>query len=75
MCVDEYGCTLVFPPPEAFSHPDVIAIRNPSPQAYSVRFRFYIEEEGLSDLELQATLIEDPTGDLMTVELDGILVA
>ena len=73
--VKEYGGTLVFPPAGAFSSADVVPIQGTSPQAYSVRFRLYTEEEGRSDLEVQATFTDTLDGDAMTVELDGILVA
>jgi hypothetical protein len=73
--VREYGRTLVAPPSEAFSCADVIPIQGTSPPSYSVRFRLYTREEGVSDLELQATLIGDSNLELMNVELDNILVA
>lgn len=72
--VSEYGRTLVFPPPEAFQNVDVIPIRGHVPQKYSIRFNFYTIEEGESDLQLQATFIDDPTTEQMRVEIDGILV-
>lgn len=73
--VRDYGRTLVMPPMTAFSRPDVIAIRGSAPPAYSVRFHLYTEEEGMSDLEVQATFREHPGDEMMTVELDNILVA
>ena len=73
--VREYGRTLVSPPPAAFSQANVIAIRDSSPPAYSVRFNLYTHEEGMSDLELQATFSGNPEDEMMKVELDGITVA
>ncbi|HSN98079.1 MAG TPA: hypothetical protein VLS89_07260 [Candidatus Nanopelagicales bacterium] len=73
--VDDYGRTLVFPPSDAFSRADVIPIRGASPQAYSVRFRLHTREEGQSDLEMQATFIDDPGAEMMVVEIDNIIVA
>ena len=73
--VDDYGRTLVLPPPEAFSRVDVVPVRGTTPPAYSIRFRLFTREEGESDLEVQATFIDNPASDLMTVELDNILVA
>jgi hypothetical protein len=75
--VKVYGKTLVLPPPDAYSQVDVIPVRLSArtPQAYSIRFRLYTEEEGHSDLEVQATFVEESSSDFMTVELDDILVA
>lgn len=75
--VDDYGRTLVLPPESAYENANVVAVETQTefPQ-YSVRFYLHTEEEGQSDLELQATLIDnDPESDLMTVEIDGVLVA
>lgn len=71
----DYGRSLVMPPPEAFRNADIIPVRGSRPQAYSVRLRLYTQEEGASDLELQATLVEDQGTDLLKVEIDNILVA
>ena len=73
--VRDYGRTIVLPPPEAFFHADVIPIRGAVPPAYSVRFRLYTQEEGLSDLELQATFVDDAHDETMRVEIDNIIVA
>lgn len=72
--VAEYGRTIAEAPAEAYSKLDVIPIKASAPPAYSVRFRLFTVEEGASDLELQATLI-DEFGELMRVELDDIRVA
>lgn len=75
--VEDYGRTLVSPPESAFQSANVVEIETSTeiPQ-YSVRFYLHTQEEGRSDLELQATLIDDDVeSDLMTVEIDGILVA
>ena len=53
----------------------MLPIRGTSPQEYSVRFRLYTQEEGRSDLELQATFIENSEDELMAVEVDNIIVA
>jgi hypothetical protein len=73
--VREYGRTLIMPPGDAFARADVIPISGAAPPAYSVRFRLYTQEEGLSDLELQATLTGDADAEMMNVEIDNILVA
>lgn len=74
--LDEYGGTLVPPPPSAFDEVDVIEIEGQPTPEYSIRFRLYTSEEGESDLEFQATFIDkDPSANLMDVEFDDILVA
>jgi hypothetical protein len=70
----EYGRTLCPPPSDAYSRTDVVPIQRRLPRAYSIRFRLFTIEEGESDLELQATLIERPASEMMTVELDNIRV-
>jgi len=73
--VNEYGKVLSYPPYHAYNKLDVIQIQGRTPPSFSVRFRLYTEEEGQSDLELQATLIDDNSASgLMRVEIDGILV-
>jgi hypothetical protein len=73
--VRDYGRTLVFPPAAAFSQADVIPIRGSVPPAYSVRFHLHTQEEGSSDLEIQATFREDSEDEMLNVELDNIIVA
>jgi hypothetical protein len=73
--ITEYGRTIVLPPPEAFSDIDMIPICASVPTAYSIRFRLYTSEEGRSDLELQATFIDNPPAKQMRVEIDNIIVA
>ena len=73
--VDDYGRTLMIPPAEAFSAIDVVPIRSTSPEQFSVRFRLSTLEEGSSDLEIQATLIDEAGTTVMRIELDGTLVA
>lgn len=73
--VRDYGRTIVAPPQEEFSKIDAVPVDGAAPPAYSVRFRLYTLEEGLSDLEVQATFIESSDAEVMKVELDGILVA
>lgn len=73
--VKEYGRTLVKPPEQAYDYVDVVYVEDSSPPQYSIRFALFTCEEGRSDLELQATLIDDGSGATMKVEIDGILVA
>lgn len=72
--IREYGRTLVMPPADAYSQADVMPIDGSSPEAYSVDFRLYTEEEGRSDLEIRLTLIDTGVEGMMKVELDDILV-
>lgn len=70
-----YGRKLIYPPNEAYEDVDAIQIQGRFPVQYSIRFPFFTEEEGRSDLELQATFIDsDPNSGIMRIEIDGILV-
>ena len=71
----EYGRRLVAPPDGSYKLIDVVPITKTSPPEYSIRFRLYTEEEGRSDLEIQATLIDAKDTSFMKVEFDNILVA
>jgi hypothetical protein len=70
----DYGYTLILPHQEAYDKIDIIPINNSLPSEYSIRFRLFTKEEGESDLEIQATLIESSVQDTMHVEIDNILV-
>jgi hypothetical protein len=72
----DYGKTLTFPPENAYDDIDVVAVADKTPSEYSIRFRLFTTEEGQSDLELQATLVDDnANGPEMRVEIDNIVVA
>ncbi|CAN5911259.1 hypothetical protein BH11VER1_BH11VER1_13690 [soil metagenome] len=71
----EYGRRLTPPPNDAYGLVDAVPISNAWPQEYSIRFRLYTEEEGRSDLEIQATLIDIEKEPLMKVEFDNVLAA
>lgn len=73
--ISEYGKTLILPPESAYSDLDAIQLRGRLPATFSVRFPLYTLEEGLSDLEVQLTTIDNPNSQVMRVEIDGILVA
>lgn len=76
LSIDDYGKTLIQPPDEAYDEIDVVQIDGKTPFDYSIRFRLFTHEEGRSDLELQATFVDDdPTAELMRVEIDDLLVA
>ena len=72
--ITDYGGTIVAPLASDLSRLDVVPIRNTRPQAYSIRFRLQTLEEGESDLELQATFIENASNDLLNFEIDNIVV-
>lgn len=73
--VKDYGRTLVMPPPGAFSRVDIVPIRATAPAAYSIRFRLFTEQDGESDLEIQATFVEGGSPGVMKIEIDNVLVA
>ena len=71
----DYGKTLTFPPESAYDVIDVVEVPGKTPSEYSIRFRLFTKEEGQSDLELQATLVDDnANGPEMRVEIDNIIV-
>jgi hypothetical protein len=69
----QYGHKLVMPPPEVFESLDVIEVLGSSPRKWSVRFDLWTEDEGRSDLSLECTLIETPSG-LLSAEVDNLHV-
>lgn len=72
--VVDYGRKLIAPPEFTYDNIDVIPIKETTPNKYSVRFDLYTEE-GLSDLSIEMTLIDDLVdSDLMMVEIDNIHV-
>ena len=73
--VAEYGRTLTEPPDSAYNDADIVHVDGSSPSQYSIRFRLFTEEEGQSDLELQATLFDETSYEVMRVEIDNVLVA
>ena len=52
---------------------DIVEITNSSPRAWSIRAGAYTAREGRSDLTLELTVIEEPSG-TMRVELDDLHV-
>lgn len=72
----EYGKALTFPPETAYDNIDVVEVAGTTPSQYSIRFLLFTNEEGQSDLELQATLVdENPNAPEMRVEINNIIVA
>ena len=70
--IEEYGCTLVMPPVDAFNDLDVVEVTGASPAQWSVRMHLWTEEEGKSDLSIELTLKE--AGEDFDVELNDIHV-
>ncbi|MCP3850090.1 MAG: hypothetical protein GY694_07630 [Gammaproteobacteria bacterium] len=71
LSVKEYGCNLV--PYPASIELDVIEIGGSSPREWNVVAPVYTEEEGLSDLSMELTIIENCETELR-IELDNIHV-
>ena len=71
--INEYGCTITYPP-LLFKMIDVVQIKGKTPLTYSVRLDLWTEEEGRSDLSLEMTLIDIGEGDYCKVEIDDIHV-
>ena len=69
--VKQYPHALQFRPADAPI--DIVEITNSSPRAWSIRADAYTAREGRSDLTLELTVIEDPSG-VMRVELDDLHV-
>ena len=69
--VQDYGATLVMPPPDAFNNLDVIEVENAHPSEWSVRMHLWAAGEGKSDLSLELTLKKAEEGDY-NVEVDDI---
>lgn len=67
----DYDGVLVLPP--SYDSVDSIEIAGSNPRSWSVRYDLWTEEEGQSDLSLEATLIESDQ-DIMGVELNNIHV-
>ncbi len=70
-CIDEYGCHLM-PYPESINL-DVVEISKSSPKEWSVVAPIYTIEEGMSDLSLELTII-DNNEDIFQTEVDNIHV-
>lgn len=71
--IDECYGTLVEPPESAYEAIDSIEVEGASPKRWSVRFDLRTQEEGLSDVSIELTVI-DVGGD-SRVELDNIHIA
>lgn len=69
----DYDAVLVLPPDSDYENIDAIEITGASPRSWSIRYDLWTEDEGRSDLSLEATLIETDQ-EIMGVELDNIHV-
>ncbi|MBC6445671.1 DUF7668 domain-containing protein [Actinokineospora xionganensis] len=70
----DYGRTFVRPPAAAYADLDAYEGTRDGKRVYKVDFPLWTAEEGRSDLELRATLVEVMSG-VYGVEIDDILVA
>jgi hypothetical protein len=70
--VADYGRTLVMPP-DIGPSPDYVPITGTHPPAWSVWIPLFTREEGRSDLTLQITLVQNPSGSYK-VEIDNLRV-
>jgi len=67
-----YGKTLVPPPPSAFDSMDIVEVRGSLPRRWSVTMPLWTQQEGCSDLSIEATVKEGLDGPV--IELDDIRV-
>jgi hypothetical protein len=72
--IAKYGRRLVAPPSSAYLNVDAIRIGGSTPPKWSIRFDLWTEEEGLSDLSLEATLSEHADHADLEVSIDNIHV-
>lgn len=70
--LDEFGKTLIAPPPEDLESADVIPVSGTN-DSWSVWYRLWTKQEGKSDLSLELT-VRDSGGGQMHIELDGLRV-
>ncbi len=70
--VQDYGRTLIVPPPDAYRDLDVVAVRDSSHPTWSVSAPLWSREEGRSDLTLELTISRD--GNRWDVEIDDLHV-
>ena len=69
--IEEYGRTLVAPPPEGYELMDVLEPPG-EPRMWMVDMPLWTEEEGRSDLTLQLRVIDEGEG--VSIEVDDIHV-
>ncbi len=71
--VSEYGRTIIPLPKEGYERLDIIEVSNSNPKEWSVNIPIYTSEEGLSDLTLELSLINNST-ELYQIEVDNLHV-
>lgn len=70
--IRQYGRQLVSPPESAYASLDIVEVRGSRPRRWSVTIPVWTAEEGRSDLSVELTVIEQPSG--IQIELDDIHV-
>lgn len=70
--VNQYGRTLIMPPPEEFEKLDCVEVRGANPRTFGIRFDLWTKEEGRSDLTLEFTVRGND--DSYEVEVDDLHV-
>ncbi|ODC02560.1 hypothetical protein BFW38_02365 [Terasakiispira papahanaumokuakeensis] len=71
--ISDYDEVLVLPPDSDYKNVDAIEVTGSQPRSWSIRYDLWTEEEGRSDLSLEATFIENDQ-EIMGVEIDNIHV-
>lgn len=68
----EYGRTLAIPPKDLYRYLSIVEVSSSGPRKWSIAVPLWTEEEGRSDLTLELTATETPTG--LTLEIDNLHV-
>jgi hypothetical protein len=71
--VNEYGRALVMPPDTTFTELDAIQVSTASEPTWSININLWTQEEGLSDLTLECTVI-DRGEKKLDIEIDNLHV-
>ena len=71
--VNEYGRKIIPLPVEGYRKLDVVEVTGSNPKEWSIHVPLYTDEEEMSDLTLELSLIDTPAG-LYKVEVDNLHV-
>jgi len=71
--VKEYGMEIIPLPMEGYEKLDIIEVTDSDPKEWSVNVPIYTSEEGMSDLTLELSLI-DNSSEIYRVEVDNLHV-